>query len=57
MRGIDEREMIFIKLSVSGDIEPRGDEVKATKPFIRGTVTQKNAGNAAWGKFVRHIST
>lgn len=54
---IEGKEVSFIKLRVSGDIQPIGGEIKATKPFIRRIVTQENARNAARGKFVRHIIT
>ena len=57
LRGIEEGKVSFIKLSMAGDIYPRGGKVKTTESFVRGAVTQKNARNATGGKFVRHIIT
>lgn len=41
LRGIDERKIILIKLSMSVNIEPIGDAIKAMKLFIRGIETKK----------------
>jgi hypothetical protein len=53
----DSRKVSFIKLSVAGDVKPSGGGIETTKPFMRGTITQENARNAAGRKFVRHIIT
>lgn len=57
MGDIKKGKVIFIKLSMSNDVKPRGGEVKTTKAFIGGAVTKKNAGKIMGRKLVRHIIT
>jgi hypothetical protein len=52
-----EGKVVLIKLGMSSDINSKGGGVKATKPFMRGTVTHKDAGNTTRGKFVSHVIT
>ena len=52
-----EGKVVLIKLGMLGDINSRGGGVKATKPFMRGIVTHKDARNTMRGKFVSHVIT
>ncbi|KAL6283144.1 hypothetical protein ACE6H2_014073 [Prunus campanulata] len=55
--GMEDKKTVFIKHHMARGINPAGDGIKATIPFLIDTIAKKNTGFAAEFQLVGRVRT